>query len=529
MQDTKNQAITKSPRIAIFDSANSFSSYSGTIPAYQIQTELHNLIGKFLQPAIDPISREQSGIYPILTSEEQVARKVADWLSSDYMGAFASEKGVVILAKKPDDLTGDFSYVLAKLRERAGLPELHTGPFARFLIKRPIDLKRPALYDMADAELLPLPDFEEQGERENESQLLRKLLDVETIVGEKANSQVVFTPPLISRGETGIIGRRTINIIQGGYGSHKSRFAELFTAFMLTKNPYHPQYLELRRTAEELFCLCYIDSERNLAEELPFAIQSIKVKAGYRTDEAPPNFRYTSIKGVERKDRFAAIETFISDVRAKTQLHLFCVIDVVTDAVSDFNDARESMRLYDFIGNLCDNYDSTFLLVIHQNPGTEKARGHTGTEAANKASTVMQIGYEQDGRGNDTDLIRLRFLKLRRGKKPDPIYLQYDDLSKGLILADSSQITALINHRKQKADVEDLADRLTTLLADGPMQKGDVVKKLEEEFGAKNATIRERLRTIKDEQPAMYNEEGQAVKLGEFRDGREQYYKLIPY
>ncbi|WP_020605220.1 AAA family ATPase [Spirosoma spitsbergense] len=359
-------------------------------------------------------------------------------------------------------------------------------------------------------------------------QLLAPLLERERLLSDAATKAVVFSPPLISRADTGIIGRGTINIIQGAYGSHKSRLAELLAALMLTSEPDNPQFLNFERAVMERFSICYIDTERNQSEELPFAIQGIKLRAGYSLLDLPADFRFTSIKATERSRRFGAIEAFISHVRNTTALHLFVLIDVVTDAVGDFNDAKESMRLYDFIGNLCDKHNATFLLVIHQNPGTEKARGHTGTEAANKASTVLQIGFEKDTSGNDTDLIRLRYLKLRRGKRPEPLYLQFRKESNGLDLAGADQVAAHINHRKLKADTEDIADRLISLLTDGPMIKGAVFKALESEFRAKNATIRERLKTIREEQPTMFDEESRSVRLDEFRKGRDQFYQLTP-
>lgn len=295
---------------------------------------------------------------------------------------------------------------------------------------------------------------------------------------------------------------------------------------MLTNTPADPQFLGFMRAALERFCVCYIDTERNLTEELPFAIQGIKLKAGYGLTDQPNDFRFTSIKAVERKDRFKAIEGFLSHVRQQTDLHLFCLIDVITDAIGDFNDAKESMRLYDFIGNLCDSQNATFLLVIHQNPGTEKARGHTGTEAANKASTALQIGFEKDANGNDTDLIRIRYLKLRRGKRPEPIYLQYNDEIKGLVQADLNLLSAHMNRRKQKGDLEDIADRLTSLLSEGALAKHEVWSTLEKEFNASNATIRGRLKAIIDEQPTMYDEEGRSVRLTDYTEGRNQYFKL---
>ncbi|MVM36005.1 hypothetical protein GO755_38685 [Spirosoma sp. HMF4905] len=403
------------------------------------------------------------------------------------------------------------------------------------------DTYRPPFYDMSDEELAASAAFDftaeeseqipaeqpRQSQSTNHQTILERLLSKEQALSYAATQPVVFSPPLISRADIGIIGRNTINIVQGAFGSHKSRWAELVAALMLTGNDNDdPQFLEFKKAMLERFCVCYIDTERNLTEELPYAVQGIKLRAGYRLDQTPEHFRFTSIKGEERKDRFKAIETFIHHVRDQTSLHLFCLIDVVTDAIGDFNDPKESMKLFDFLGNLCDNYDATFLLVIHQNPGTEKARGHTGTEAANKASTVLQIGLEKDANGNDTDLIKLRYLKLRRGKKPEPLFLQFCKEYNGLQLAGADAIANHINHRKHKADTEDIADRLISLLSEGPLAKNEVWKILTSEFGAKNATIRERLKCIMEEQPTMYDEEGLAVRLTDYKEGRNQYFKL---
>ncbi|MBD2752025.1 hypothetical protein [Spirosoma validum] len=395
----------------------------------------------------------------------------------------------------------------------------------------------PPFFNKSDEELNDFADYDFSAEEQKadsantkadpQQAMLTRLLDKEKFIAVSATQPVVFSPPLISRDETGVVGRGTVNIIQGAFGSHKSRLAELLAALMLTINEGNdPQFLGFKRASLERFCICYVDTERNLTEELPFAIQGIKLRAGYLLNDTPDQFRFTSIKGEERRNRFKAIETFIHHVREQTTLHLFCLIDVVTDAIGDFNDPKESMKLFDFLGNLCDNYNATFLLVIHQNPGTEKARGHAGTEAANKASTVLQIGLEKDANGNDTELIKLRYLKLRRGKRPDPLYLQFCKDSNGLVLAGADAIASHINYRKHKADAETVADRLMNLLADGPLTKGEVFKVLESEFEASNALIRERLKQVIEEQPYMTDDQGRSVRLGEYRDGRQQYYRL---
>lgn len=369
------------------------------------------------------------------------------------------------------------------------------------------------------------------GKRKNgpdSAELLKGLLEREKELSEVSSKKVVFSSPLITRNEIGIIGRGTVNIVQGAYGSHKSRLAETLAALLLKPLHHRGDFLGFERSPLDRVAVCYIDTERNQREELPFAIQSIKLKAGYSIDEQPDGFRYTSVKDVERRDRQRAVEAYVEEVRRQRAEHLFVVLDVVTDCVSSFNDDADAMALFDFVGNLCDRYDSTFLLVIHQNPGTEKARGHVGTEAANKASTVLQIGFEKDEKGNDSDLIRVRFLKLRRGKRPEPVYLQYSEEARGLVLANADMVVAHVNHRKHKADTEEMAERLLGLLSEGQMAKKEVIAILEGEFSAKNATIRNRLREIKKPSFEMFDEQGRAVRLCEKKASRDEFYFLEP-
>jgi hypothetical protein len=66
----------------------------------------------------------------------------------------------------------------------------------------------------------------------------------------------------------------------------------------------------------------------------------------------------------------------------------------------------------------------------------------------NKASQVIQIGFEKYNQGNDTDLICLKFLHSRNTKRLDPIYVQYSEESKGLVLASSDFINEKLGEEK---------------------------------------------------------------------------------
>lgn len=329
---------------------------------------------------------------------------------------------------------------------------------------------------------------------------------------EMAGKEIVFSSPVVSREGIGIFRKGTFNVIQGKFGVHKSRLAELFCSLLLQNSTCQTDFLGFEKDPEMVYSVGYLDTERNTDEELPATIQSIREKSGYTKIAPIPNFYANSIKKIERKERLEALAIWIGEIRKKDTNPLFVVLDVVTDCVESFNRDGESMLLYDFLGNLCDEHKVIFLLLIHENFGTEKARGHTGTEAANKASCVLQISFEKNGRGEETELIKLKFIKLRGAKKPMPIYVEYSDAVKGLVSPENQFIQDTLGERKIKLDIDLLKDQLETLLSQTATQK-TLISKLKEFFPVSENTMKERLKEISDKKIPMYNQDGQVCFL----------------
>lgn len=322
--------------------------------------------------------------------------------------------------------------------------------------------------------------------------IIKQLLDAEKELNERSKGDIIFSPPIVSRFDTGIIRQGTINIIQGKFGVHKSRYAEMICSLLLQSDA-NKKMLGFQRYPLKTYTVCLVDTERNLQEELPNAIQNIKIKAGHSKTDDVKNFRFTSLKQLDRKDRLPALKTYIQSVRKSTTNHLFILLDVVTDCVSSFNRDDESMKLFDFFGNLCDDENVTVLLLIHENFGTEKARGHTGTEATNKASCVMQIGFEKDSNNKPTDLIKLRFIKLRGARKPEPIYLRYSQEAKGLVLAEKDFIQTILRDKQQKASVDDIKMSLYQEVLGKEVNQKELVELLRIEYDCSLNTIKKRL------------------------------------
>jgi hypothetical protein len=355
---------------------------------------------------------------------------------------------------------------------------------------------------------------------------IQRLLEIQADLKNRMADSISFSKPILKHGDNAIVFPNTINVIQGQAGVHKSRVAETICSAILSK-PDIENHLGFSRNILDHFHLLYADTERNLKDQFPYALQQIVTKAGYQKETPPANFSFISLLEIDRTNRFDVLREFIEYQRSITDYHLLIVLDVTTDCIMDFNKPEHTMQLIDLMNVSVNHSNCTFLCIIHENPGSEKARGHLGTEIMNKSSTVMQAGFvKQDNKA--TDLIELKFLKTRSTKKPASIYCKYSDTVKGLILADTSEVSEIVNHKKQKTAAEDVAETLAVYFEGvGQISNDELLQKLCKAFGSKNDAMRKRLTAIvTDEIPVLIN--GQSYKLIKEKQSREIYFKIIP-
>ena len=325
-----------------------------------------------------------------------------------------------------------------------------------------------------------------------------------------------------------ILFRNTINVIQGKSGAHKSRLAELQLALFLAAGEVKAGFY-----AEKGCQVCLIDSERNQTEQLPMAIQNVLRIAGYSIEDDPEGFFYTSLLEIDRADRFEAMREYLGSVLAKDK-HTVVVLDVLTDCCKDFNNPLYAMPLIDHLNMLINHMDVTFICVIHENPGSEKARGHVGTEVMHKSTTVLQISMEQDGSGEETGLIKVKYLKCRMGKKPKPFYLEFDAGS--FKTADGQAVKNIEAQKVRKAAIPDIVEHLEGLFADAPdWSQKDVINALAQHFQTNEKSIRERLATIvqdgpieeEDEIHTILNSDALPCYIEKYKVGREVRFRAV--
>jgi hypothetical protein len=340
--------------------------------------------------------------------------------------------------------------------------------------------------------------------------------------------EIKFSQPILKQGDNAVIFPHTINVIQGQAGVHKSRLAEtICSAFIKVPNCNNELLGFKKYNDNNCYTVVYVDTERNLTEQLPYALQSIQMKAGHNMDTHPANFEYISLLQINRVDRFKALNEYLDYIKVSVKNPMIIVLDVSTDCIEDFNKTDKSMELIDLMNIAINEHDVSFLCLVHENPGSEKARGHFGTELMNKASTVMQVSFEKDAEQNQTDLIRVKYLKCRSTAKHEPFHIKYCKDYNGLILATASEVSGMVNNRKHKADNESMQEVIEMHLGDGTqMSRADLIDILCKEFKAKERTIENRLKQMQD--IPFTNANNENCNLLKVKIEKTLFYKLNP-
>jgi hypothetical protein len=97
-------------------------------------------------------------------------------------------------------------------------------------------------------------------------------------------------------------------------------------------------------------------------------------------------------------------------------------IDGIRDLLYDINDPKESSELVGLLMKISEERNIHIVTVLHQNKGDNNARGHVGTEAINKAETVISVA--KDEKNPDLSIVSPEFC---REKEFPPFAIGIDD------------------------------------------------------------------------------------------------------
>lgn len=99
----------------------------------------------------------------------------------------------------------------------------------------------------------------------------------------------------------------------------------------------------------------------------------------------------------------------------------FVIIDGVKDICKDFNNIADVADTMDTLTNWALSYNVHILCILHENPSSDKARGHLGTELYNKATEIINVQQEKNDDGTKRNNFRVTWEAIRAGAGVEPV------------------------------------------------------------------------------------------------------------
>jgi hypothetical protein len=139
--------------------------------------------------------------------------------------------------------------------------------------------------------------------------------------------------------------------------------------------------------------LLYFDTEQS-PDDFWHAVARAQRRAG--VDSVPDWLQAYTVADLPAQIARKSVAVAMADAsEAHGGLHSV-IIDGVADLVLDVNDAEECNSLVAELHSLAIRYDCSIICVIHKNPGTEKVRGHLGSQIERKAETNLSLEKEDE-------------------------------------------------------------------------------------------------------------------------------------
>lgn len=207
-----------------------------------------------------------------------------------------------------------------------------------------------------------------------------------------------------------------IQVVRGMEGNGKSMLLTILMAAVLS-GECGGLTCDLKDTR-----VLYVDTEQNMASTL-FVQRRVHHLCRWRGKEANARFRVLMLREVEDlKDRNAYLWQAIEDFKPTAVF-----IDGVADLVSDINKFDECMVMVHKLMAEASRRFISIWSVLHVNYGSQKMRGHLGTEIAHKVSDVLSC---QKDKSQDPPVFTVEQVKARNKDIQNFSFIVSDDESR---------------------------------------------------------------------------------------------------
>ena len=160
-----------------------------------------------------------------------------------------------------------------------------------------------------------------------------------------------------------------------------------------------------------------VDTEQPPANTKKMAGNVCRI-VGVSPANQPGNLHIYNLRSYPKAEKLQKVKDAFD---AHPDAHLW-VIDGLADLIDDVNGATESGKIVDWFMMQASTLNTTIVLVVHENPGTDKMRGHLGSEAERKGGGVIAISKDKEA---GCHIIRSKLL--RNGPDFEPVYFSWSE------------------------------------------------------------------------------------------------------
>ena len=142
-------------------------------------------------------------------------------------------------------------------------------------------------------------------------------------------------------------------------------------------------------------------------EQAPYHLQRTVDRIIRQTDKTnPENFTAYGLRPLKALERVQIIENIVNNLKRPALIIVDGLRDLLTKGI---NDESEATEIISKVLRWTYEKDCHIMLVLHQNKNDYNARGHVGTEAVNKAETVLSVA--RDERNRDISIVTAEYCR----------------------------------------------------------------------------------------------------------------------
>ena len=193
--------------------------------------------------------------------------------------------------------------------------------------------------------------------------------------------------------------------ISGASKSGKSAFIGIILAGAISENGNIDGLEYLQVTAnDKRKAVIHLDTEQ-ARHKHQSNLRTIIKRSYY--DACPNHFLSYNIRALDIT-KYEEITTRICDAANAVfgGVHLI-VIDGIADYIADVNDTLTANAIVKFFEDLAIKFNCPIITIVHTNPGSEKERGHLGSQCQRKSESLLSIRNEGDISFMEPKLLRM--------------------------------------------------------------------------------------------------------------------------